>query len=1026
MDRRFAMQKEESVQRRFCSVVSLISISVAAFLLFGGAVLAQELGTGVVGGEIYDPTGAVLGGADITATQNNTGLKRTTKSNSSGVFAINDLAPGSYQLQVSASGFSDYMAAVHVEVGQQSHLKVRLTVQKQQTVIDIDERGIVPLVDTTSSVVDGVVESDQIENLPLNGRNFLELALLTPGNTIAPNFDPTKQGTVVISSAGQLGRGGNVSIDGMDDNDDVVGGMLLNVPEDAVQEFQVATNRFSAELGRSGSAVVNVVTKAGTNAMHGSASFYERDKSLQAATPIFDPTEAGIAAPAGETPTFRREQYSGTLGGPIVRDKAWWYGAFEYRDEIGGVLVGTRDVANQTINTSFSSEPLKDPIGTVRADWRVSDRDTLTAHYGVERLAATGAASFLSGQPLGSASERQDLNNNFQAFQMSWTRVLSPTLLNRASYSFNNFINTTAPLSNLPELDFPSLADGSSYRVPQQTRQKRSQFDDSIDWSHGKHNIRFGGEFQRIGADFDLGVFRNGVVLFVQDFANQDRNGDGVIDDSDLLFAVAIRSGIPNQDLIIPDADNNHFAGYFQDDWHVLPQLTLNLGLRYEIDSDLNDVGHYDQINPILQPFFTGTRHKPANNWGPRIGFNWATKNSLFSVHGGYGIYYDRVAIEIDSLERGLDGRALPINVSLGNAASDPNTGIPVFLDSNGNFVPGAPTYPNSEFTGPIIPGAGGASEGINIIDNKLRNPMVQHFNLGVQYSFAKNWVLKVDGIHDLGTHFIIGVPLGSVFNPASGGPETVTDLQSSVNTHYDALWLTVDHSFSRRFQFHSAYTFSKALDYANYDQVPFGYPPVDPTDLHREYGPAPNDQRHRLVLQGTAALPFHLQFSPLWTYASGVPMDILLGDGSGLRVPELGRNAGGRQFHNGAELNAFLAQINARGAVNGGLGQPFPMVSPNARFSNTFNSFDMRLGREFRLSERLHLQAIGEVFNLFNKTNILGVSNSNYSGFFNVLVPDRANPAVSSSFGRPASTAGGVFGSGGPRAFQLAAKLVF
>ena len=1005
-------------QRLFHGLVwRRLPLCLSVFFSFGSFVFAQQLGSGVISGEVFDPQNAVVRGAQVIVMQKSTGVDRKATTNAAGLFAVNNLAPGMYELKVVAPGFADYVSTIKLEVGQEANVKVRVGVRQQKEVIDINDMDAVPLVETASSTVDGVINSQQIDNLPLNGRNFLELSLLTPGNTIAPNFDPTKNGTVVISSAGQLGRGGNVSIDGMDDNDDVVGGMLLNVPEDSVQEFQVATNRFSAEMGRSGSAVVNVVTKAGANTLHGSASFYERDKSLQAASPIFNPT-GGFTEPANQNPNFRREQYSGTLGGPLVRDKAWWFGAFEYRDQLGGAVVGTRNVATQHIDTSFAAVPLTDPMGTVRGDWKISDRDTLSLHYSIERLGAAGTSSFLSGQPLGSVSERQDLTNHFQSVQASWTRTLTSNLLNRTSYSFNNFINATTPLSVGPELDFPSLADGSSYRVPQQTRQKRSQFADNLDWIRGRHNLHFGGEFQRIGADFNLGVFQAGAIEFVQNFADQDRNGDGVVDDKDLLFAVAIRSAIPQTALVIPDADNNYTVGYFQDDWRIHPQFTLNLGLRYEIDSDVNNVGHYGQINPILLPFLHGSRHKAANNWGPRVGFNWATKDGRASLHGGYGIYYDRVTLEIVSLERGLDGRALPINVSLGSAN---------ILDPNGNFIPGVtPTYPDTAFSGPVIPGAGGAAEGINIIDNNLRNPMVQQFNLGVQYSFAKDWVLKVDGIHNLGTHFIIGVPLGSVFNPASGGPETVTDLQSSANTHYDAIWAVVDHRFSNHFQFHSAYTFSKALNYANYDQIPFGYPPVDPTNLHREYGFAPNDQTHRLVLQGTADLPLHFHLSPLWTYGSGVPMDILLGDGSGNRVPEIGRNAGGRQFHNGAELNAYFAQLNAGGASNGSLGTPLPMVSPTARFNDSFNSFDLRLSREFHLTERFNLQAFGEVFNLFNKANILGTSNASYSGFFNVLVPDQNNPNLASAFGRPASGAGGVFGSGGPRAFQLAAKLTF
>ena len=978
--------------------------------LVAAAANAQQLGTAVLEGTVVDPQGAVVKGAPVTARQRATGIERTTAANNEGVFVLNDLAPGAYEIRVQAPGFADFAAPVSLEVGQQQTLKVTLSVEAKKITVNVSDVGT-ERVDTISSVVDGVVNAHQVDNLPLNGRNFLELALLMPGNTIAPTFDPTKQNTVVISSAGQLGRGGNVSIDGMDDNDDVVGGMLLNVPEDAVQEFQVATNRFSAELGRSGSTVVNVVTKSGTNSLHGSASVYERDQSLQALPAIFNPSST-----EGALPPFRRQQYAGTVGGPLVKEKAWWFAGFEYRDELGGLLVGTRQPnatgGGGTIPESFAREPLTDPMGTLRGDWKISGKDTLSLHYNIERQDATGVTPFLSDQPIGSASERQGSNNRFQTFQASWTRVLSPTLLNRASYSFNNFHNVIDPVNPGPELDFPSLADGASYDSPQLTWQKRSQWDDEVDWTRGKHNLHFGGEFQRIGAKFDLGVFRSGAVEFIQNFANQDRNGDGVINDQDLLFAVAIRSGTPNKDLIIPDADNNHIAGYFQDDWRVHPQLTLNLGLRYEIDTDVNDVGHYGQINPILLPFLHGTRHKDGEDWGPRIGFNWATKSGKYSVHGGYGIYYDRVTLEVESLERGLDGRALPINVTVGNAS---------FLDANGNFVPGAPTVSNP-FSGPIIPGAGGASEGINLIDNDIRNPRVQQFNLGIQTEFARNWILKGDGIHDFGRRFIIGVPLGSVYNPDSGGPETVTDLQSTASTHYDALWVTADHRFAQRFQFHSAYSFSKASNYANYDQIPFGYPPVDPTDLHREYGPAPNDQRHRLVLQGTVDLPWGLRFSPLWTYASGVPMDILLGDGSGNRVPELGRNAGGRQFHTGTQLNAFLTQLNNAGAPD----SPFPLVSPNARFDDTFNSFDMRLSKNFRLSERFNLQLIGETFNLFNKTNILGTSKNNYSGFFNKLVPDGNNPNYSSAFGTPVSQAGGVFGSGGPRAFQLAAKVTF
>ncbi len=989
----------------------LVSLSL---LLLTLTAFGQESGTAALSGDVTDPQGAVVASAQIKAVNKATGLERTTLTTSVGLFVFNNLAPGEYEIRAQAKGFAPAMARVTLEVGQQAKVKLRLPIEKQQTTIEIEDTSNASAVNTVSSVVDGVVNAQQIGNLPLNGRNFLELALLMPGNSPAPNFDPTKTNTVAISSAGQLGRGGNVTVDGTDDNDDAVGGMLLNVPEDAVQEFQIATNRFSAETGRSGSSVVNVVTKAGTNQLHGSASFYERDKSLQALPATFDPTSV-----SGQTPPFRRQQYSGTVGGPIARDRAWWFAGFEYRDQLGGVLAGTRDLATQTISKSFARAPLTDLMGTTRADWRVSNNNTLSFRYSLERQDATGASTISSS--LGSASERQTSQNNFQNFLTSWTRVLSPTLLNRASFSINNFGNATLPVTPGPELDFPSLTDGASFRVPQQTTQNRLQWSDSIDWTHGKHNFRFGGEMQRLDDTFNLGVFQTGRIIAVENFPDFDRNGDGVVNDNDLLFAVAIRSATPTRPLLLPNSDNNFVAAYVQDDWHLHPQFTLNLGLRYEIDSDVKNIGRYNQINPIVLPLLHGTRHKDRDNFGPRVGFNWASKSGQFSIHGGYGIYYDRITLEIQSLERGLDGRALPIAVTLGNVA---------FLDSMGRFAPGAPTLSNA-FTGPVIPGAGGAA-GIDIIDNAMQNPMVQQFNLGIQWEVAKDWILRADGIHNLGTHFIIGRPVGAVYNPVVGGPvgvpnEGVTNLESSVNTHYDGLLLSMDRRMSRRYQFHAAYTLSKAFNYSNDDQIPFAYPPLDPNNLHREYGPTPNDQRHRFVAAAIVNLPYGFRFSPIWTIASGVPMDILLPDGSS-RIPLLSRNAGGRQFHSSAELNAFIQQVNGAGGING---QLLPSVSNNARFSDSFQSFDMRLSKDFRLHEGVNLEALGEVFNLLNQTNILGVSTTNYSGFSNALVRDSNNPGdpgfmTSSQFGRPVNTAGGIFGSGGPRAFQLGAKLTF
>ncbi len=977
---------------------------VLALVLFAmvSGVMAQP--TATIRGVVRDGQGAPVSGATVTVRAADTGLSRTSPTSDDGSYVLVNLPPTTMDLVASAAGFSETThAGIVLQVGQALSVDITLTPAGVSERVDVG--AALPLVDTTRSVVDAVITSDAIEALPLNGRNFLELSLLVPGNAPAPNFDPTKSNTVVISSAGQLGRGGNVMIDGADNNDDVVGGPLQNVTQEAVQEFQIATNRFTAEYGRSASSMINVVTRSGSDALRGSASLFLRDHRWQGLPATFDRT-------SGDSLPFDRQQIAGSAGGPLSAGRAFWFAAAEYRNQDGAVLVGERDVAARAIRRTFAAAPLDDVLGSGRIDWRASPADQFAFRYAGERAEDTGASSL--DRAIGSASYRQRSRNAYNSLVGSWTRVITPTMVNAATVSFSTFDNDIAPVASGPQYTFPSMLDGSSFRVPQGTTQKRFQLANTLSLVRGGHSIKAGGEWQRVDAAFDLGVFLDGRLEFVEDFATFDHNGDGRVDDGDLLFAVTLRSGKPDQALLLPDADNDHVALFVQDDWRVRPDLTLNVGLRYEFDTDVKNVSRTGEINPVVQPFLHGERRRDWNNFGPRVGFNWAPGDGRTSVHGGYGIYYDRITLQIQSLERGLDGRALPIEVRAGNV---------FFLDpSTGRFPPFAPSTANP-FTGFILPGEG--ASGINIIDNGMQNPRVQQWNLGIQRELPWNTVVRVDGIHNLGTHFIIGRTVGTVFNPVVGGPDRVVNLESSVNMHYDALLVSAERR-SSRFGFRTAYTFSKSLNYANDDQIPFANGPVDPTNLRLEYGPTPNDQRHRFTFAAWTQAPGGVMVSPIVTLASGVPMDILMPDGQS-RVPAFQRNAGARQFTTGADLNRALEDINAGGGIDGEL---LPLVRDDVRFSDGFSSVDLRLSRPFTLG-RMRVEPMLEVFNLFNVTNILGVSVKNYSGYTNVLVRDSADPASpgylrSSSFGQAVSTAGGVFGSGGARAFQFGLRATF
>jgi outer membrane receptor protein involved in Fe transport len=980
-------------------VLSGVLLALAALCTPFHVSLSAQAAVATLAGRVVDTQRLATPGASVTVRSLATAAAWTATSDAEGRFTFAMLPPGEYGVDVSLNGFVPWKAeAVTLQVGQDRLLEIQLYQGnfKEGVVVRGETRPL-------STVVDGVLPAARIESLPLNGRNFLELALLVPGNSPTPVFDPTKTNSVLVSSAGQLGRGGNITVDGQDNNDDMVGGPLLNLPIDAVQEFQIATNRFGADLGRSASSVINIVTRSGTNTHRGSAAIFARDDAWQAAPATLDDDD--------EAPPFDRQQLSGSSGGPVRRDRLFWFAAAEYRHQDGGVLVGSRDTATRTITRSFAPAPLRDGLWSLRLDTGGA-ASRFTVRYAGEW--ATDTAASAVERAIGSPTQRQDATNRYNSVLGTWTAARSATFVNALNASVSTFFNETLPVATAPQLTFPSLQDGASFRMPQDTRHTRLQIGDNATVLRGAHSLRFGGELQRVDSQIGLGVFRQGRVELVQDFPTFDHTGDGRIDDNDLLFAVTLRSGKPDQSLVLPDTDNTHIAGFVQDDWSVSSRLQLQLGLRYELETDANNQSRVDELNPIVEPFVTGERKRDLNNFGPRVGFAWSAPSGLL-VRGGYGAYYDRIVLQIQTLERGLDGRALPIEVRAGNL---------LFVDpATGRLPPFAPTLANP-FTGFILPGAG--ASGINIIDPRLQNPTVHELHLGIE-GRLKGTSIRIDGIHNQGINFLIGRAVGEVFNPVVGGPDRVVNIESSARTKYDALLASAERQFPGGHHIRLGYTLAKAFNYANDDQIPFLNGPIDPTDLRREYGPTPNDRRHRFVASGQASLGAGINLSALWTVSSGVPMDIMMPDGQ-TRIPTLQRNAGGRLFTSASELNAFIAQTNAAGGIDG---VPLPLVSDEARFTDSFDSLDIRVSRPFTAGKRIRIEPMLEVFNLFDVTNILGVSNVNYSGFSNVLVRDSEDPATpgflrSSSFGRPVTAAGGVFGSGGPRAMQLAARVTF
>ncbi|HJZ68905.1 MAG TPA: carboxypeptidase-like regulatory domain-containing protein, partial [Blastocatellia bacterium] len=385
----------------------LKGVVLLSFMLVCWARAEAQLGTASVTGTVSDQNGAAVAQARVTLKNKATGQSREARTGDDGIYTIQNLSPAVYEVRVEAQGFAAGLVDnVDVRVGEVPTVNVSLKPAGATETVQITASEAVR-VDTTTSQVAGAISDQTLASLPLNGRNFLDLAFLIPGNAPAPNYDPTKTTTIEVSSAGQLGRGGNIAVDGADNNDDVVGGTLQNFPQDGIKEFQIITNRFSAEIGRSASSAINIVTKTGGNDIHGSGAFFFRNDTLS----------ARLATSPTKTP-FDREQYAASIGGPIKRDRAWWFAAFEFRNQDGVVLVGVRDLNARQVVNSFAPAPLNDLLGTTRVDWQVSNKNRMGVRYSYQDEDDIDRGSLR--RPIGTADNRQHSFNTYHSIVYNW------------------------------------------------------------------------------------------------------------------------------------------------------------------------------------------------------------------------------------------------------------------------------------------------------------------------------------------------------------------------------------------------------------------------------------------------------------------------------------------------------------------------------------------------------------------------------------------------------------------------------
>lgn len=878
--------------------------AVAGILLLGAVPFAgAQNPRGALWGTVQDASGARVANAKVVVSSAQLVISRETQSDKRGDFRVEELPPSTFSITVNAPGFAEAHAQVVVAVSSVNQILVTLQPERMtQKVVVMGTQSITmqPL-DTTSAVQQAVVYRQDLETIPLAARSFANIAYMAPGTEPVEPSDPTKARITAVSTGGSSGLNNELSVDGGDNSDDYIGGFLQNFSPDAIQEFAFRTAQENADTGRTTAGSVVITTRSGTNDWHGESALYDREAALNARFPIDNP------APNPKQP-FSRQNYVGTLSGPIAKDKVWFFTSLECVHEDASIAYSNASVTQFNALAQLAAMglipgvssiaypdivrvPFRDYLGTLRFDWAQSERSRWFLRWGVDTYITRNALVQQGALP----STGVTAHNNYFNGVIGQQEQFSPTWIGSLVLEYSELHLTQTRNSDLGfALAFPFTSTSSVISgfetygdnqfvtgiadFPVLRNQEKYQLRYDLTHTTGHHTLQFGVNF--IHEPVLSGALTGNaetLVTFPQDPTYYLANP--------AQFPIDYATGS-----VFTSANDGSFSQnvqrlglYAEDSWHVTPSLTVNYGLRYDTTFGLFIAsGHTQLLNPALSTgLVDGIPHDYRKAFAPRLGIAQAFGAWQKTViRAGVGLYYNDLA---------------------------QNGWVTAFQSVNAGSLK----------NGPVVP---------SLIDPDYHTPYALHATAGIQHAFNASWMVSADYTRETGMHGYrrYDYPAAAVF-------------RSNNRSAYDGLSLRLQGNVSKRVNLTAHYTLSSAKTWGCTLGELFDYVNgvCNPNDAFTpsDYGPSGEDVRNRFAIAGIFQLP------------------------AGFQVSLLGQAESARPF-------TMTTPVGTRAVIDG-------VETTLDEFRGTpYVQFDLRVSRPFTIRERWSIMPFVEFFNLFNRNN--------------------------------------------------------